>query len=316
MKDYYKILGVQKNASTEDISKNYKKLALVYHPDINGCDDERFREINEAYQTLSDPLKRKEYDQQIFSDQGSAQATGKKEQNYSQHFSQEELHKKHSINYKILGIIGFVVFVLVIKAALSSSNGNTGQGGANGVEQNINTPTLNNEIVQQPAISDLNNTNISYPAKFPTGKCVTESGVKICDLSYNVQQTFGDGTRNVSFQANDIDCVDVATGSQTQNQGDVAIVDSGNTYCASDLGAVYIDPTINVNKYFNQITNNGSNYKVPNTYTTCIWTYADGNADIPYILVSGSTGPASGFDVRAFCQNGNNQLDIYSYKNN
>ncbi|MGC8776053.1 MAG: molecular chaperone DnaJ [Minisyncoccia bacterium] len=62
-KDYYKILGVSKNASDEEIKKAYRKLAHQYHPDKPGGDEKKFKEINEAYQVLSDKQKRKLYDQ-------------------------------------------------------------------------------------------------------------------------------------------------------------------------------------------------------------------------------------------------------------
>lgn len=64
-KDYYKVLGVERNASEGDIRKAYRKLAMQYHPDRNPNDkqaEERFKEINEAYQVLSDPQKRTHYD--------------------------------------------------------------------------------------------------------------------------------------------------------------------------------------------------------------------------------------------------------------
>lgn len=61
-KDYYKILGVSKNASTDEIKRAYRKLAQQYHPDKGG-DPEKFKEVNEAYQILSDPQKRSQYDQ-------------------------------------------------------------------------------------------------------------------------------------------------------------------------------------------------------------------------------------------------------------
>lgn len=61
--DYYKILGVKENASQKEITQSYRKLAKIYHPDVNSGSEEKFKEINSAYEVLSDPERRKEYDQ-------------------------------------------------------------------------------------------------------------------------------------------------------------------------------------------------------------------------------------------------------------
>src|SRR4051794_21715495 len=65
-KDYYKVLGVAKNASASEIKKAYRKLAQEFHPDRNRGDkdaEERFKEISAAYDVLGDEEKRKSYDQ-------------------------------------------------------------------------------------------------------------------------------------------------------------------------------------------------------------------------------------------------------------
>ena len=63
--DYYEILGINKNASEDEIKKAYRKLAMKYHPDKNPNNkeaEEKFKKINEAYEILSDKEKRKKYD--------------------------------------------------------------------------------------------------------------------------------------------------------------------------------------------------------------------------------------------------------------
>ncbi len=81
-RDYYEVLGVNKNATDEELKKAYRKLAKKYHPDANPNNrkeaEEKFKELNEAYETLSNPQKRKMYDQfgfngpQGFGGQGGA----------------------------------------------------------------------------------------------------------------------------------------------------------------------------------------------------------------------------------------------------
>lgn len=65
-RDYYEVLGVSKDASSDDLKKAYRKLAKQYHPDMNPGDktaETKFKEVNEAYEVLNDPAKRQRYEQ-------------------------------------------------------------------------------------------------------------------------------------------------------------------------------------------------------------------------------------------------------------
>ncbi len=76
-KDYYKILGVSRNTSAEEMKKAYRNLAKKYHPDVNKGDksaEEKFKDISEAYEVLSDPKKRQEYD--MFGSMGAGGGPG------------------------------------------------------------------------------------------------------------------------------------------------------------------------------------------------------------------------------------------------
>jgi curved DNA-binding protein len=95
-KDYYKILGVNKSSSPEDIKKAYRKLAMKYHPDRNKDNkvaEERFKEISEAYAVLSDAEKRKQYD--MFGAEG-----------FQQRYSQEDIFRSFDFS-DILREFGF-----------------------------------------------------------------------------------------------------------------------------------------------------------------------------------------------------------------
>jgi curved DNA-binding protein len=90
--DYYKILGVDKNASADDIKKAYRKLARTHHPDLNPNDKEshkKFQQINEANEVLSDPEKRKKYDQYGEHWQHAEQFEQQRQQQQAQGFGSE-----------------------------------------------------------------------------------------------------------------------------------------------------------------------------------------------------------------------------------
>jgi len=75
-KNYYETLGVNKNASKDELKKAFHKLAHKHHPDKNKGDDKKFKEVNEAYQVLSDDQKRSQYDQFGSADMGGFSAQG------------------------------------------------------------------------------------------------------------------------------------------------------------------------------------------------------------------------------------------------
>ena len=95
--DYYKILGIEKTASAEEIKKAYRKLALKWHPDKNPNNkaaEDKFKKISEAYAVLSDMQKRKDYDMYGSADQ------------FRQGYTQEDIFRGFDLN-DILRGFGF-----------------------------------------------------------------------------------------------------------------------------------------------------------------------------------------------------------------
>jgi len=108
-KDYYKILGVSKTASQSDIKKAYRKLAARYHPDVNPDDkgaEKKFTDVQEAYEVLSDPEKRKWYDKVGANWKQYQQAGGRPEDfNWAQ-YAQQGRPGGQSTQYEFHGDIG------------------------------------------------------------------------------------------------------------------------------------------------------------------------------------------------------------------
>lgn len=106
-KDYYKILGVSKSATTEEIKKAFRKLAVKYHPDKNAGDkasEEKFKEISEANEVLSDPEKRKKYDVlgenwKQYQQQGSQQQEGFDWEQYQNRGGQQRSYSYNSDDF-------------------------------------------------------------------------------------------------------------------------------------------------------------------------------------------------------------------------
>jgi curved DNA-binding protein len=105
--DYYKILGVDQNASQDEIKKSYRKLASIHHPDKGG-DTKKFQEIQTAYDTLSDPQKRAEYDNPLQQNFGGFNFNGNPEDLFAQMFGgggpfgfRQPQRKNRNINLKV-----------------------------------------------------------------------------------------------------------------------------------------------------------------------------------------------------------------------
>lgn len=369
MKDYYDILGVPQNISKVELKRAYRILAQQYHPDKEGGNEKRFKELTEAYRILSGEESRANYDREYQECTANNQPKEKNEQSNTE----PEQSKKVTSYPNPITIFILLLFSFLFISTFLEYTGNenkttvtyskppvapeTKKNLNNSSETNtlptdfpINEPGLqmswyldhdipryrhcivikNICTAEQWALAVYGDTTdprggelkrqadiilAEYKSQYPT-KCVWENDVNICDLSNSIVRNYTNGERKVSIEGNAINCVNVMTGEQSQTQGDIAEVRAGSTFCVSDLGAVYIDPTINVTKLYGGISDllKSSNYSIQNEHKTCIWTYYDGNGVFPYMMVSGKIGPSSGYTVRAFCTDFDNRVYIYSDK--
>lgn len=97
MKDYYKILGVLKTASTDEIKKAYRKLAREYHPDKTGGDEKKnrvFLDVNEAYEVLGNEDKRKNYDEKKPDNTSNNQTKKQSESGFTPNFNMNDFEKR------------------------------------------------------------------------------------------------------------------------------------------------------------------------------------------------------------------------------
>lgn len=141
MKDYYYILGINKDASSENVKKAYKKLSLKLHPDQNNGDkffEERFKEINEAYETLIDVSKRNNYDLNFInpnynvsstesakndSDSQKKNADKKRKGAYTKQDENRSASRQNTksnvrIKKSLFFVLGIVVFIFILKKTI------------------------------------------------------------------------------------------------------------------------------------------------------------------------------------------------------
>ncbi len=151
----------------------------------------------------------------------------------------------------------------------------------------------------------------------PNEKCVTEDGnLKICDLSFS-SIAYNQTNRNILTEGNTITCVDMTTGDVSEGGVGKLRATTNTAFCVTDWGYIYIDPSLRVSKHYKDIVRDDYNkpYKVNQLYDTCLWSYNDGSGSIPYLEVLSNVGPRSGYNVKAFCVNGQSQVDIYTGQN-
>jgi len=159
IKDYYYILGIARNASQDEIKKAYRKLSTKFHPDKNDGDkffEERFKDINEAYETLVDDTKRKIYDERLKRDD----TTNTTNESYS------PPHKKKTSGQKWYAIVGIVLLLgPLIRLAVNKMDENEREKKYNSLLHETNPVDTTGDTVKLIKIYD---TTVSPPPALTT----------------------------------------------------------------------------------------------------------------------------------------------------
>jgi len=216
IKDYYYILGLSQNASSDEIKKAYRKLSIKFHPDKNDGDkffEERFKDINEAYETLIDDAKRKIYDALLRT--GSASKPGENYSNNNQNTSAKTrsrvAKRKRATLLFILGGLLFLV-PFFIRLAVNKINEKERTEKYNMLLRdttNHNIDTTHNTLNDSVSLLKIYDTTVSPPSTSPvTGKePVYPFSNPEDDSSKDDDGATAEGTVNYFFNAfNNNDC--------------------------------------------------------------------------------------------------------------
>jgi len=134
MKNYYEILQIKNYATDGEIKKSFRQLAIKYHPDKNkGRKDfeEKFKEIANAYEILTDPIKKRDFDFRLSQFDQNKRTTGTTQTNYSEPKqttntkSQKEEKKEEGAKASIFWIIAIVIFIIYLISSSNSDNETT-----------------------------------------------------------------------------------------------------------------------------------------------------------------------------------------------
>lgn len=323
--DYYDILGVPQDSTKEEIKRAFSILAHQFHPDKNDGNDKRFKQLTQAYRILSDEKSRREYDQRYrnvhkddFSDKEKENTRSEKDTKSSE----ESILNKNNTRptFQFVYFFSFCIFLFFVISLIVVFSETYGQK-INSIQDyrstGSNSVNLSNMLPVKTTLSTTyQESNSTKLLDSSNEKCIDESYIKICDLKFS-SHSDPTGYRNVFLEGtNNAACVDMKTGGVIENSPSRIRASSNPSFCASDYGYVYIDPTLKVAKFYEKIIREGyeSPYKINSQYDTCLWAYQDGNGAIPYLDVLSSVGPRSGYSVAAFCKNGTSQVDIYTFK--